>query len=94
MDGLHWYLAYMKFGLGRCSRDAQQDIRRHHITRDEGIALVKRYDHEFPSLYYKWMLNYLEIDEELFWQVMNFYRENSNVWEKKYGEWTLKHVVS
>lgn len=94
MDGLHWYLAYMKFGLGRCSRDAQQDIRRHHITRDEAITLVRRYDHEFPSLYYKWMLNYLSIDEDMFWQVMNFYRENSNVWEKKYGEWTLKHVVS
>ena len=31
--------ARVKFGLGRCSRDAQQDIRRHHITRDEGVAL-------------------------------------------------------
>ena len=80
--------------MGRATAAADQEIRSGVISRDEGIALVKRYDHEFPSLYYKWMLNYLEIDEELFWQVMNFYRENSNVWEKKYGEWTLKHVVS
>jgi len=94
MDGLHWYLAYMKFGLGRCSRDAQQDIRRHHITRQEAIALVKRYDHEFPSLYFNWMLDYLEIDEASFWEVMDFYRDKSNVWEKEYGKWVLRYIVS
>ena len=33
-DGFHWYLAYRKFGMCRCSRDAQTDIRRHHITRE------------------------------------------------------------
>jgi N-acetyl sugar amidotransferase len=94
MDGLHWYLAYMKFGLGRCSRDAQQDIRRHHITRQEAVALVNRYDCEFPSLYFKWMLQYLDINEELFWEVMDFYRGNSNVWERSYGKWVLKHIVT
>jgi len=93
-DGFHFYLGYMKFGLGRASRDAQQDIRRNHITRDEGVILVRRYDHEFPKKHFNWFLNYLGITEEFFWQVMDFYREKSNVWKKEYGKWVLKHVVS
>ena len=94
LDGFHFYLGYMKFGLGRCSRDAQQDIRRHHITRDEGVALVRRFDHEFPKKHYLWMLDYLGISEEFFWQVMDYYRGQSNAWEKKYGKWKLRDVVS
>lgn len=93
-DGFHFYLAYMKFGLGRCSRDAQQDIRRHHITREEGVALVRRYDHEFPQRHFRWFLDYLGISEEFFWEVMDMYRAKSNVWEKSGGKWELKHIVS
>lgn len=93
-DGFHFYLSYMKFGLGRASRDAQQDIRRNHITRDEGVILVRRYDHEFPKKHFGWFLNYLGITEEFFWQVMDFYREKSNAWKKEYGKWVLRHVVS
>jgi N-acetyl sugar amidotransferase len=93
-DGFHFYLAYMKFGLGRCSRDAQSDIRRNHITRDEGVALVRRYDHEFPARHFRWFIDYLGITEEFFWQVMDFYRERSNVWEHHGGEWRLTAVVS
>lgn len=89
-DGFHWYLSYMKFGMGRASRDAQQDIRRHHITREEGVALVQRYDGEFPDKYFQWFLGYLGISEEHFWSVMNRYREKSNAWEKIGGEWRLK----
>ncbi len=92
-DGFHFYLAYMKFGLGRCSRDAQQDIRRNHITRDEGVALVRRYDHEFPRRHFRWFLDYLGITEAFFWEVMDFYRDKSNVWKQVDGEWKLMHVV-
>lgn len=93
LDGFHFYLAYMKFGLGRASRDAMQDILRHHITRDEGVALVHRYDHEFPKKNFKWLLDYLQISEDFFWQVMDFYRGQSNAWEKKGGVWKLKSIV-
>ena len=88
-DGFHFYLSYMKFGLGRCSRDAQQDIRRHHITRDEGVRLVRRYDHEFPKRHFEWFLEYLGVDEDFFWSVMDFYRERSRVWKREYGTWKM-----
>lgn len=94
LDGFHWYFQYIKFGMGRCSRDVQSDIRRHHITREEGVALVKRYDSEFPGKHFQWFLNYLGINEEYFREVCDFYRSLSNVWEKKSGKWNLKYEVS
>lgn len=93
MDGFHFYLGYMKFGLGRASRDAQQDIRRHHITREEGVALVHRYDHNFPKMHFHWMLEYLGISEDFFLEVMDYYREQSNVWKRESGQWKLKYIV-
>ncbi|PIR93163.1 N-acetyl sugar amidotransferase [Candidatus Falkowbacteria bacterium CG10_big_fil_rev_8_21_14_0_10_43_10] len=92
-DGFHWYLGYIKFGLGRASRDAQMEIRSGHITREEAVALVRRYDHEFPQKYFKEFLEYLDISEEHFWQVGDSYRP-PHLWEKVGGEWKLKHIVS
>ncbi|MBT3585659.1 MAG: N-acetyl sugar amidotransferase [Halobacteriovoraceae bacterium] len=92
-DGFHWLLSYMKFGMCRCSRDVQTDIRRHHITRDEGVILVNRYDAEFPQRHFKWFLDYCNISEEFFWEVMDLYREKSNVWKKINGEWKMLYPV-
>jgi len=92
-DGFHWFLSYMKFGMGRASRDAQSDIRRHHLTREEGVALVQRYDGEFPSDHFEWFLEYLDITEDKFWEICDNYRELSNVWEKKNGTWKMNHTV-
>ena len=35
MDGMHYYMRYIKFGLGRCVEDAAHEIREGHISRDE-----------------------------------------------------------
>ena len=42
MDGFHYYMRYIKFGLGRCVEDASHEIRDDHITREEGIASNKK----------------------------------------------------
>jgi N-acetyl sugar amidotransferase len=91
-DGIHWYQAYSKFGMGRASRDAQQDIRMNHITRKEGQALVKKYDHEVPKRDLKFFLNYVNIDESYFWEVINLYKSASNVWKKENKKWILKFL--
>ncbi|MBO06557.1 MAG: LPS biosynthesis protein PseA [Parcubacteria group bacterium] len=93
LDGLSFYLSYIKFGLGRASRDAQQDIRMYHITRDEGVRLVQLYDGEFPKKYFQWYLDYLNINEDFFFEVIDFYRNLSNVWEKRGHKWNLKYIV-
>jgi hypothetical protein len=92
LDGFHYYLAFIKFGIGRATSDAAHEIRDGHITREEGVALVRRYDGEFPAKHFPEFLDYLEIDEEHFWQVVDFYR-GANVWGWD-GQWNLKHQVS
>ena len=52
IDPFHYYTTYIKFGIGRATYDASQEIRNDKIDRDEGIALVKKYDHEFPEKYF------------------------------------------
>lgn len=91
-DGFHYYMAYMKFGLCRATSDAAHEIRDGHLTREEGVALVKRYDGEFPKKYYNEFLKYLGITEEEFWQVAEMYR-SPHVWKKVGGEWKLRHTV-
>ena len=92
LDGIHWYQSYAKFGMGRASRDAQTDIRRGHITRDEGIALVEKYDGEIPKRDLAFFLGYIDITEDYFWEIIDQYRKISNVWEKVGGEWIMSHL--
>ena len=91
-DGIHWYQAYSKFGMGRASRDAQQDIRRNHITREEGARLVKKYDSELPKRDLEFFLKYIDIEESFFWEIINYYKSISNVWKKKGKKWVLKYL--
>ncbi len=49
IDGFHYYTTWIKFGLGRATYDASQEIRNQHLTREEGVALVQRFDGEFPG---------------------------------------------
>ncbi len=93
MDGFHFYLAFIKFGIGRATSDAAHEIRDGHITREEGVALVKRYDGEFPSKYFAEFLDYLRIDEVHFWKVVDHYRQ-PHIWQKVGGQWKLRYQVS
>ncbi len=93
IDGFHFYLSYIKFGLGRATRDASQEIRNGHITREEGVALVRKYDGGFPEKWFKDFLDYIGITEDHFWEVIDGFRP-SHLWEKVNGEWRLKHAVS
>ena len=91
-DGFHWYLQYVKFGIGRATSDAAQEIRSGHLTREEGVSLVHRYDGEFPVFWFKAFLEYLNITKEEFWDIMDKYRA-PHLWEKKNGKWILKYKV-
>ena len=66
IDDLHYYTTFIKFGLGRATYDASQEIRNKHLTREEGVALVKRFDGEFPDKYFKEVMDYLEFTPERF----------------------------
>jgi len=89
IDGFHYYLAFIKFGIGRTTSDTAHEIRDDKIDREEGIALINRYDSEFPAKHFQTFLDFCNIDEEEFTQVIDSWR-SEHLWEKVDGEWQLK----
>lgn len=93
IDGFHYWTTYIKFGIGRTTYDAAQEIRNGHLTREEGIALVKRYDGEFPQKYFDEFLSYISVSKEEFFEIVDRFR-SPHLWEKLESSWDLKHRVN
>ncbi len=49
--GIHDYFKYVKYGFGRATDIASNHIRRGRMSRDDGMALIKRHDGNFPWSY-------------------------------------------
>ena len=92
MDGFHYYTSYIKFGLGRTSYEASQEIRNKHITREEGIALVRRFDGEFPMKYFHEIMEYIGMEPDHFLGLCDTFR-SPHLWRQEKGEWKLRHQV-
>jgi N-acetyl sugar amidotransferase len=94
IDDLHYYTTYIKFGIGRATYDASQEIRNRHLTREEGQALVKRFDGEFPDRYFDEIMEYLEMKPDYFHELCDKFR-SPHLWTKdSSGEWKLRHNVN
>ena len=89
---MHFYMTHIKFGIGRASYDASQEIRNEKITRDEGVYLVKKFDGEFPTKYFNDFLDYIDCDESLFFKTVDKFRPN-HLWKKNNNNWQLKKAV-
>lgn len=92
IDDLHYYTTWVKFGLGRASYDASQEIRNKHLTREEGIALVRQYDGEVPTRYIRDVMDYIEMDVEEFMELCDSFR-SPHLWNKVNGKWELRYNV-
>ena len=92
IDDLHYYTTYIKYGLGRASYDASQEIRNGHINREEAISLVKKYDGEFPDIYFDEIMQYLKIKKSNFFKLCDQFR-SPHLWTKKRGKWSLKNLI-
>ena len=88
----HFYTTYIKFGIGRATYDAAQEIRNGKITRDEGVMLVKKFDHEFPERYFQEFIDYIDIDENKFYNTIDKFR-SGHLLDKQNSGWKLKHTV-
>jgi len=93
IDDLNYYTYFIKFGFGRCTEDASQEIRNEHLTREEGCALVARYDGEFPRRYFGEVMEYLEMDSDHFMELCDKFR-SPHLWAKVGGDWKLRHTVN
>tara|TARA_B100000035_G_C21036328_1_gene571165 strand:- start:804 stop:2012 length:1209 start_codon:yes stop_codon:yes gene_type:complete len=92
IDPFHYFTTLIKFGLGRCSYDAAQEVRNEKITRDEAIYLVKKYDQEFPDKFFPEFLEYLSISEDDFWETVESFR-SEHIWTKKDNSWVLREEI-
>ena len=92
IDGFHYYTTYIKFGIGRATYDASQEIRNKHITREEGVALVRRFDGEFPEKYFKEVMEHIGMEPEHFIRLCDKFR-SPHLWKKENGEWKLRYQV-
>lgn len=109
IDDFHYYTTFIKFGIGRATYDAAQEIRNDEITREEGVALVRKFDGEFPQRFADEIFHYLSlpmpefpIASKMFEQPVvdrNYFEGLTNqfrsphLWHLHQGEWRLRHAV-
>lgn len=89
-NGVHDYLKYIKFGYGRATDHACKDIRAGLITREQGIRLVRRYDHVKPRDLGRWLI-YVGMSESEFDRIADTFR-NPRVWRLVGGEWIKDNI--
>ena len=92
IDYFHYFTTLIKFGIGRATYDASQEIRNEKITREEGVMLVKKFDQEFPSIYFEEFLDYINFTKDDFWNTINSFRPK-HLWTKKKDKYILKNQV-
>jgi hypothetical protein len=109
IDDLHYYTTGVKFGIGRATYDAAQEIRSGDILREEGVALVKRFDLEFPERFAGELFTYLTLSDKEFPIASKMFEQpvmdrqyfnrltdhfrSPHLWYQEHGEWKLRHAV-
>lgn len=109
IDDFHYYTTFVKFGIGRATYDAAQEIRSGDINRDEGVALVKRFDGEYPERFSDEIFRYLSIPPAEFPKATTMFEQpimdyeyfmqlantfrSPHLWKFEEGEWKLRHQV-
>ena len=109
LDDFHYYATFIKFGIGRATYDSAQEIRNSEIDRKEGIALVKKYDGEYPHRFLEEILNYLSLTEEEFPKSSKNFEEpimdkkyfdaltdifrSPHIWKFKNNKWELRKKI-
>lgn len=109
IDDFHYYTTYIKFGIGRATYDAAQEIRSDDITRDDGVALVRRFDGEFPERFAEEIFDYLSIKPDEFPDASKMFEQpvmdrayferlcnqfrSPHIWKHENGAWALRRTV-
>lgn len=90
-NGIHDYLKFVKFGYGRGTDHSCKDIRAGSMTREQGIEMVRKYDHVKPRRDLKRWLQYVNMTEEEFDYICNTFRD-SRVWRIENGQWVKDNI--
>lgn len=109
IDDFHYFTTFTKFGIGRATYDAAQEIRSGDITRDEGVALARRFDGEFPERFAEEIFRYLSIPQKEFPIASGMFDQpvidrdyfmnltdafrSPHLWQLQDGAWKLRKTV-
>jgi hypothetical protein len=109
MEDFNYYTQGIKYGLGWSSYHTAQEIRNGDITKEEGIALVKKYDLEFPERFLNDFLDYISIDSKHspaassqfeqpivdrdYFMHLHDRFRSPHLWLKENGSWRLRHRI-
>lgn len=85
-NGIHDYMKFVKFGYGRATDHSSKDIRSGYLTREQGIEMVRKYDHVKPRRDLDRWLGYVGMTELEFDQIADKFRD-PRVWWIKDGQW-------
>jgi len=90
INRLHQYIKVLKFGYGRATDHACEDIRMGILTRDEAKKLVKKYDLEpLGENYIKDICEFLDYEKDEFLEILEKFR-NKDIWKKdKNDNWYI-----
>lgn len=108
IDDFFYYTTYIKYGIGRTTYDAAQEIRNGEITREEGQLLTRRYDGEFPDRFEQEIWDYLSLDEKHFPFAKELFEQpimdreyfmhladrfrSPHIWQCDNGVWKLRYT--
>ena len=109
IDDLHYFTTGIKFGIGRATYDASQEIRSGEINREEGVALVHKFDHEFPGRFEDELFQYLSLPVKEFPIASRMFEQpimdreyfdrltdtfrSPHLWSKEGNNWKLRHPL-
>lgn len=109
IDDFHYFTTFIKFGIGRATYDAAQEIRSRDITREEGVALVKRFDGEFPERFAEEIFRYLSLPTTEFPEASKMFDQpimdrayfdaltdrfrSPHIWQNENGQWKVRRQV-
>ena len=90
-NGIHDYLKFVKLGYGRGTDHSCKDIRVGIMTREQGIAMVRKYDHVKPRRDLARWLKYVEMTEAEFDRICDTFRDR-RVWRIENGQWVKDNI--
>ena len=82
INRIHQYLKLLKFGYGRASDHASEEIRNGNMTRQKGLKLVERYDRvNLSNHFINDFIKHVNITKKQFSSTMNKFK-NYKIWSK------------
>lgn len=88
IDSIYYHLQLIKFGFGRCWRDASRHIQLGQLKVKDAIQLIEKYDDEINDYDLSETINFLKISRIEFFEILEKHR-NNNLWKKDGNKYSL-----